>query len=153
MITKTKYKRLDGNGMRRFTVNQDVTLEILTSSTEHEGKERTFLANGSFYGEPVLASIQRKTKSGSWESYGEGEGIMVYDQENKSQGFWLIPMRYIEDYQDESEKATESLPDNEKSESTQLISKASTFMDQKVFGFTYKQVLFITALIIIAKKL
>jgi hypothetical protein len=60
MITKIQYKKLDGKGQRDFTVQKDLTLEILTEDKSKEGITKTFIKDGTFFGEPVLAKLSRR---------------------------------------------------------------------------------------------
>ena len=90
MITKIQYKKLDGKGLRNFTVQKDLTLEILTEDKSKEGITKTFIKDGTFVGEPILAKLSRRSENGNWIQYGEGKGFIVRNEDNT--GAWLIPI-------------------------------------------------------------
>jgi len=103
MITKIQYKKLDGKGLRNFTVQKDLTLEILTEDKSKEGITKTFIKGGTFVGEPILAKLSRRSDNGNWIQYGQGQGFMVRNEDNT--GAWIIPIKVAAPPIDKSEVA------------------------------------------------
>jgi hypothetical protein len=152
MITKIQYKKLDGKGLRNFTVQKDLTLEILTEDKSKEGITKTFIQGGTFVGEPILAKLSRRSENGNWIQYGEGKGFIVRNEDNT--GAWLIPIKVTAP---PIEKAIENIVKN--SEET-VVSDIQHDLDyinnnpqKKYFGFTAKQLIIIGIALLIVRKL
>ena len=150
MITKIQFKRLDSKGLRPFSVKQDVTLEILTSDKSKEGIKKTFIAGGKFMGEPVDARVQRRLENGNWVRFQSGKGFIVVDEDKK--GCWIIPAVNTDSVEDDSVNPTVET----KSFSTEIkndLEYINNNPDKKILGFTYKQILIVSVLLLIARKL
>jgi len=150
MITKIQYKKLDGKGQRDFTVQKDLTLEILTEDKSKEGITKTFIKDGTFLGEPVLAKLSRRLDNGNWVQYGEGKGFLVRNEDNT--GAWLIPIKVtappiakIEVIEPKKETLVEDIKSD-----LDYINKNP---EKKYLGFTAKQLIIIGIALLIVRKL
>jgi hypothetical protein len=151
MITKIQYKKLDGKGLRNFTVQKDLTLEILTEDKSKEGITKTFIKDGTFLGEPVLAKLSRRLDNGNWIQYGEGKGFMVRNEDNS--GAWLIPIKVtappIEKIEVKEVNPNETVITDIQND----LEYINNNPEKKYLGFTAKQLIIIGIALLIVRKL
>ena len=155
MITKVQYKKLDGKGIRPFSVSKDFNLDILTENPSKEGTVKTFMKDGSFMGEPVLAKLQRKMDNGNFVQYGQGKGFMVRNED--SSGMWLIPLEFTKPISEEVVLIDSTI---EKDEADTLGNQIQHDLDyinnnpeKKYLGFTARQLIVIAIALLIVKKI
>jgi hypothetical protein len=151
MITKIQYKKLDGKGLRNFTVQKDLTLEILTEDKSKEGVTKTFIKDGTFLGEPVLAKLSRRLDNGNWVQYGEGKGFIVRNEDNT--GAWLIPIKVtappIEKIEVKEVNPNETVITDIQND----LEYINNNPEKKYLGFTAKQLIIIGIALLIVRKL
>lgn len=150
MITKIQYKKLDGKGLRNFTVQKDLTLEILTEDKSKEGITKTFIKDGTFLGEPVLAKLSRRLDNGNWIQYGEGKGFMVRNEDNS--GAWLIPIK-VTAPPIEKVEVTDVKPETLVDDIQHDLDYINNNPQKKYLGFTAKQLIIIGIALLIVRKL
>ncbi len=156
MITKIQYKKADNKGIVPFTVKEDLTLEILTEDLSTEGAIKTFRNGGTFYGELVMCKMAIKTSKGDFKPSGKGVGLMVRNEGNT--GCWLIPSSKAIPMED-------NVISQPKLDPTSLEGKGMSFNEEvemiekkpcgcknnKIFGFTYKQLAIVGGLLLAVK--
>jgi hypothetical protein len=152
MITKIQYKKLDGKGLRNFTVQKDLTLEILTEDKSKEGITKTFIKGGTFVGEPILAKLSRRSENGNWIQYGEGKGFIVRNEDNT--GAWLIPIAITAPPIDKSEVTKiDATPETLVSDIQNDLDYINNNPQKRYLGFTAKQLIIIGIALLIVRKL
>jgi len=156
MLSKIEYRRLDTRGVVPFKVKKDLSLEILTNESRHEGKVKTFSENGIFYGELVAFKIHEKTRDGNYVCNNNGVGLMVVNDDIT--GCWIIPVSLVEPVEEiqNSNDEVKAIVEDEKSDDLYDIDityNDKNILDKKILGLTIKQLIVITVLAIIIKKI
>ncbi len=154
MITKVQYKKLDGKGIRPFSVSKDFNLDILTENPSKEGTVKTFMKDGSFMGEPVEAKLQRKMRNGNFVQYGQGKGFMVRNED--SSGMWLIPLEFTKPISEEVVLIDSIVKDEAKTLEDQIkydLDYINKNPEKKYLGFTARQLIVIAIALLIVKKI
>ena len=154
MITKVQYKKLDDKGILPFSVSKDFNLGILTENPSKEGTVKTFIKDGSFMGEPVLAKLQRKMENGNFVQYGQGKGFMVRNED--SSGMWLIPLEFTKPISEEVVLIDSIVKDEAKTLEDQIkydLDYINKNPEKKYLGFTARQLIVIAIALLIVKKI
>jgi len=160
MISKVRYRELDGQGVRLFTITEAINVPLLTEETKYAGKNKTFIKHGKFYGMPVEMEILRKGEGDNFVPYGRVTGFMVEEEG----GVYLIPAPitaipeegddgFGKQILDVADNISDEVVDETKQVLETVKHEADKFNVERTLGFSYKQLAVIAVSAIVIFKL